>query len=133
MFLGSYTPSFDPNLRRIALPKKIRESLATGEVILSYGFEKCIFGFDKKAWAKESQVQLNEPLTDPIKRDIRRFFFSTAITVGIDIQGRIVIPNNLLEYAQINKPIIIGAGDHFEIWEQTAWHKELKRLEEVNK
>ncbi len=133
MFLGSYRPSFNLKSRRIALPKKIREYLATSEIILSYGFETCIFGFDTKAWEKESEKQLSEPLTQRSSRDLRRFFFSTAIFVRLDDQGRFVIPSSLLGYAQIKKPIIIGAGDHFEIWDEQIWEEEIKRLAQDRK
>ena len=122
MFLGSYEPSFDLNLRRIALPKKIRDYLATSKIILSFGFEKCIFGFDTEAWQKESQKQLEVSLSQRSGRDIRRFFFSSAVIVKLDDQGRFVIPDDLLHYAEIAKPIVIGAGDHFEIWNEANWH-----------
>lgn len=131
MFLGSWEPSFDRLTRRIALPKKIRDYLATGKLILSYGFEKCIFGFDTKSWEKESKKQLDRPITDRGARDTRRFFFSAAEPVRIDAQGRVVIPTSLLEYAQIKKPIIIGAGDHFEIWDVANWQQEQLRLQEA--
>ncbi len=131
MFLGSFEPSFDLTSRRIALPKKIREYLATSEIILSFGFEKCIFGFDTQSWEKESQKHLGEPLTDRSSRDLRRLFFSTAEFVRLDDQGRFVIPGSLLEYAQVKKPVIIGAGDHFEIWNQTDWEKHEKGLRGV--
>ena len=122
MFLGSYKPSFDLNSRRIALPKKIREYLATNEIILSFGFEKCIFGFDTQAWQKQSEKQLDRPITDRTSRDIRRFFFATAEHIRLDDQGRFVIPSGLLEYAEIKSPTIIGAGDHFEIWDEVNWN-----------
>lgn len=129
MFLGSYIPSFDKHSRRIALPKKIRDYLATSEVILSFGFEKCLFGFDTKSWEEESKKQLALPLTERHPRDIRRFVFANATIIQLDDQGRFVIPGNYLEYAQIAKPVVVGAGDHFEIWDETNWKKELKRLE----
>ena len=129
MFLGSWEPSFDLKSRRIALPKKIRDYLATSELILSYGFEACIFGFDTKSWEKESAKQLAGTLSDPSSRDIRRFFFSAAKPVLLDDQGRFVIPFDLFEYAQIKKPIIIGAGDHFEIWDEANWQDYKKKLE----
>jgi MraZ protein len=129
MFLGSFEPSFDLNSRRIALPKKIRESLATGEVILSFGFEKCIFGFDIQSWQKETKKQLDLPLFEKRQRDNRRFFFAAATFIKLDHQGRIVIPNSHLEYAQITKPVVIGAGDHFEIWEEKSWRMELSKIE----
>jgi len=133
MFLGSYKPSFNSESRRVALPKKIRDYLATSKIVLSFGFENCIFGFDLKAWKKESAKQLNEPLTIRSSRDVRRFFFSAATIIGFDSQGRFVIPSNLLEYAQIKKPIVIGAGDHFEIWDELIWRKYQKRLEVAGK
>lgn len=133
MFLGSYVPSFQLKSRRIALPKKIRDYLATSEIILSYGFEKCLFGFDRSTWEKESKTQLALPLTERRPRDIRRLFFSTATVIKLDDQGRFVIPSRLLEYAKVSKPIIIGAGDHFEIWEEDIWKSELTRLERGQK
>ncbi len=129
MFLGSYVTSFDLNSRRIALPKKIREYLATSEIILSFGFEKCIFGFDIAYWNKEAQKQIDQPLFEKQPRSLRRFFFSSAIVIRLDDQGRFVIPANYLEYAHIKKPIVIGAGDHFEIWEEKLWEKEKARVE----
>lgn len=128
MFLGSYIPSFNSTTRRIALPKKIRDYLATSELILSYGFEKCLLGFDTKSWDKEAEKQLDLPLTDERSRSIRRFFFSGAVRIALDDQGRFVIPLALLDYAQIKKPVITGSGDHFEIWDQEAWEGELERL-----
>lgn len=129
MFLGSYKPSFDPQTRRIALPKKIRDFLETNEIILSYGYEKCIFGFDIKAWEKESTKQLDSPLSEKHARDIRRYFFGSAQYFKLDDQGRLVIPENLLEYAEITKPVIVGAGDHFEIWEETNWDKHREEIQ----
>ncbi len=128
MFLGSYIPSFDLTTRRIALPKKIRDYLATSEIILSYGFEKCLFGFDIKSWQQEAGRQLALPLTDKRSRNIRRFFFSSATRIVLDDQGRLVIPFALSKYAQIKKPIITGSGDHFEIWDQKIWEEELKKI-----
>lgn len=129
MFLGSYKPSFDSRSRRIALPKKLRDSLETNELVLSFGFEKCIFGFDNKAWEAQSKKQLEEPITNVRSRDIRRFLFSAAERLTLDDQGRFVIPLHLLEYAQIKEPIVIGSGDHFEIWESRNWQIHKGKLE----
>ncbi len=133
MFLGSYKPSFDRASKRLALPIQIRDYLATSKIILSYGFEKCIFGFDTEAWEKESAKQLARSITDSNARANRRFFFASARFIDIDSQGRIVIPSALLEYAQIKQPLIIGAGDHFEIWDQRNWRGILETLKEAPK
>ncbi len=130
MFLGSYKTSFDRKTRRVALPKKIREEIFTSEIILSYGFDHCVFGFDTKSWKKESEKQLDAPITDRSARNIRRFFFSSAILVRFDNQGRFVIPSDLQIWAHISHPIIVGAGDHFEIWEEKLWEEQRRRIEE---
>ena|SRR3989338_2035868 len=133
MFLGSYTPSFDILSRRVALPKKIRAYLAKDEIVLSYGFEKCLFGFDHSSWQKEMAKQLSLPLHEKRPRDIRRIVFATATVIKLDDQGRFVIPGNLQKYAKIRRPIIVGAGDHFEIWDENIWARQLKLLEKFSK
>lgn len=124
MFLGSYEPSFDKKTRRIALPKKIRDYLAKNEIILSFGFENCIFAFDTKNWQKQAKQELSRPITDRVARETRRFLFAGAQQVAFDDQGRIVIPENLLSFAKIEEPVVIGAGDHFEIWDKLIWQKQ---------
>ena len=128
MFLGSYEPSFDKKTRRIALPKKIRDYLAKNEIILSFGFENCIFGFDTKNWQKQAKQELSRPITHRGARDTRRFLFAAAELVTFDDQGRFVIPDSLLKFAKIEKPIVVGAGDHFEIWNLESWQKHKSNL-----
>ena len=48
--------------------------------------------------------------------------FSGAVDASIDEQGRFVIPQSLKGYAELDKNIVvIGAGDHFEIWDKRNW------------
>lgn len=131
MFLGSYRTSFDKTSRRIALPIKIRDYLATSNIVLSYGFEKCIFGFDTKKWQQEANKRFSESLAEKRGRDLRRFIFSAAEHTRLDDQGRFVIPVNLAKFAKIERPIIVGAGDHFEIWDEITWSQKLRTLGEV--
>lgn len=121
MFLGTYQPNLIGK-GRIALPKKIRNEIAGERVILSIGFESCIFGFEEKAWENVVSSDINRPLSDPEGRKLRRKMCSRAAIVELDSQGRFVIPEELLNYAEIkNEILIIGAGDHFEIWSKEKW------------
>ncbi len=129
MFLGS----FEPNLMdkgRIALPKKIREELGSSRLILTIGFEECIFGFTEKMWEEVTKPELTRPLfSDKEGRDLRRKMYSEAINIELDSQGRCVIPKSMLDFAGISESlIVIGAGDHFEIWEKREWEEYRKRL-----
>lgn len=129
MFIGEYQIKF-LGKGRIALPKKIRNLLSGGRVVLTRGFEKCIFGYDKKTWEESSQKQLENPVTEAKSRAIRRYLFSGAALAKFDSQGRTVIPSFLLDYAGISQKVtVVGAGDHFEIWNSHTWEKEINSLE----
>lgn len=130
MFLGTHQLSFTGN-GRVVLPKGLRSGVEGKEVILSRGLDGCIWGFDKKAWVVEAEKQLELPITAPQGRRLRRYIFSAAQVVAVDGQGRFVIPRQLLDYAQIKDEVyLIGAGDHFEIWEPKRWLQALSESEE---
>ena len=121
LFLGEYDHALDER-GRVTLPKKIRHEVNEREVILSRGFDTCIFGFDRESWEREATKQLESPVTDEKGRAIRRYMFAGAEKVEVDKLGRILLPTLLKEYAAINRDVmVIGAGDHFEIWDTHAW------------
>jgi MraZ protein len=122
MFLGEYQPNLTDG-SRLALPKKLREQILGDEVVLSRGFEKCIFVYDKQDWINESQKQIDSPITDLRTRDLRRYMFAGAVDSKLDSQGRMIVPTNLLSYAGLEKEVtVIGAGDHIEIWNTATWN-----------
>jgi MraZ protein len=125
MFLGTFKPNLIGK-GRLALPKKIRHEIIGERVVLSMGFEKCLFGFEEKTWNKATITDLNRPLSDPEGRRLRRQMCANASIVELDSQSRFVIPEELLNYAVIKEEvIIIGAGDHFEIWSPEEWKEYL--------
>ncbi|OGE14374.1 division/cell wall cluster transcriptional repressor MraZ [Candidatus Daviesbacteria bacterium RIFCSPHIGHO2_12_FULL_37_11] len=130
MFLGEYKLKFT-GIGRVILPKKIRMELTSEVIILSRGFEGCVWGFDEKTFEKEARRQLEISATEERARMLRRYLFSGSEPAELDSQGRFVIPSALLTHGKLFKEvIIIGAGDHFEIWDTKTWNKYLKKLEE---
>lgn len=124
MFLGTY----EHNLMekgRIALPKKLRSVLEGQRLILRIGIEPCIVGFKESAWVENTKDELSKPFfLDKNGRDNRRRIFSSAEYAELDGQGRFVLPKSMVDHAKIKtKVTIIGAGDHFEIWETGEWEK----------
>lgn len=129
MFLGEYTPNITSGAR-LALPKGIRDQVRGEEVILSRGFEKCIFGYSKEEWEAESFKYADAPISDSAARHLKRYMFSGAAEVALDGQGRFVIPKQLKKYAGVSGAVVvIGAGDHFEIWDEKTWGEYLKGIE----
>ncbi|MDD3679687.1 MAG: division/cell wall cluster transcriptional repressor MraZ [Candidatus Shapirobacteria bacterium] len=128
MFFGEYQVSFQKEKNRLALPAKVRNQIKGEEVVLAQGFDGCIFGYEKGEWQKFTNRELAGSVTEKKSRQIRRHLFSGAAVVSYDSQGRTVIPQNLVNYANLIDSLatIIGAGDHFEIWNNQEWKKYLE-------
>ncbi|OGK55392.1 hypothetical protein A3B56_01370 [Candidatus Roizmanbacteria bacterium RIFCSPLOWO2_01_FULL_45_11] len=129
MLLGTYEPGY-AGTGRIALPKKIRDELSGNRIVITTGFENCLTGFDEKTWNDVVLPELERPFfSDEEARRMRRKMCVNAVIVQIDSQGRIVMPETMLAYARIVKLVtVIGAGDHFEIWDKAAWSEYAKGL-----
>ena len=129
MFLGEYQLKFSGK-GRIVLPGKMRQQMVGNLIILSRGFEGCIWGFSETGFEEESKKQLEISATEERARMLRRYLFSGSVPVELDAQGRFVIPSALLTYAKAGREVVvIGAGDHFEIWNNTIWKKHLEKIE----
>lgn len=121
VFFGEYQVSFT-SPGRLVLPKKIRDLLKGDTFILSKGFDRCLFGYDKEDWERRAQAFFNFSLVENDNLAKQRFLFSSIVYLEIDNQGRFVIPKNLLMYADLkDEAKIIGVGDHFEIWNPEKW------------
>ena len=115
MFTGTYQNSIDSKNRMI-IPAKYRDQLG-GRCMLPRGFDRCLYIYSMEDW---------DVLVEKIKklkqsdRDVRKFireFFSNTEECNLDAQGRILIPQNLREYAGITKELVTkGAMDKIEIW-----------------
>ncbi len=129
MFVGEYRTKFTGQGRRV-LPKKFRSVLkGKTAIILSRGFEGCIWGFAPAEWEIQAVKQLEQSITEKEARDLRRYLFSAAENVSLDDQGRFIINNVLLEHAHLDDEVVlVGAGDHFEVWNPSDWQKLMTKL-----
>ncbi len=125
MFLGTYHHRLLGG-GQVALPSKIRSVLKNGKAILSTGFgDKCIYGYSIEDWEKIAEQELtSKPLSTTEGQRVRRQLFGAAEEIKTDGQGRFVVPPNLRTHAGIKDEIaVIGAGDHFELWDRAEWDK----------
>ncbi len=127
VFFGEYQVSVS-GTGRFLLPKRIRELLKGNVFILTKGFDNTLAGYDREDWEKRASDLLNPPLLQPVDLRQRREIFSSLSYLEIDDQGRFVIPKNLLSYADLkDQAVIIGVGDHFEIWNPERWKEYNKK------
>lgn len=130
MFLGEFAQSADAK-GRVFIPARLRDELGEGFVV-TRGFDRCLCVYPKTEW--EIFAAKIDTFPTVQARKVRRFIFSAASDPKLDSQGRVLIPQNLREYAGIEKDIVvIGVGSYIEIWAQSEWDKEklLESSEEI--
>ncbi len=120
MFMGEFRHALDEK-KRLIIPAKYRDELGS-HFILTRGIDKCLFLYSKEEWNCLTAKLYTLSFTKRDARNFLRFFLSGATTVDFDKQGRIIIPTTLLEYADIQKDVvIIGVGERLEIWSKENW------------
>ena len=121
MLLGEYNHNIDEK-GRVSVPAKFRDDLGAS-FIVTKGLDNCLFIYSKIEWNTFETKLKDLPLTNPNARNFIRFFFSGATECELDKQGRINIPQNLREYAGLNKDLsIIGVSTRVEIWNREKWN-----------
>jgi MraZ protein len=120
VFMGEYLHTID-NKGRLIFPARFREEL--GETcIATKGLDNCLFVYTRDEWAILEEKLKKLPLAKPEARAFVRFFFSGAAELECDKQGRVLLPANLREHAQLDKDVVvIGVSTRIEIWDKAAW------------
>ena len=122
MFIGEYQHSLDSK-NRIIVPSKLRDGLGA-KFVITKGLDGCLYAYPLDEWKKLEDKMKTLPLTNKDARAFIRFFFSGACEVEVDKQGRGLIPQNLKEYAAIEKEIVsIGVLQRVEIWSKERWNE----------
>ena len=122
MFIGEYQHAIDSKNRMI-IPSKFREGLGS-EFVITKGLDGCLYVYTIAEWKIMEEKLKKLPLTSKDARAFVRFFFSGAYEITIDKQGRALIPQNLMEYACMEKEIVsIGVSTRIEIWAKDKWDK----------
>ena len=118
-FTGEFYNIIDQK-NRLSIPAKYRKALDLSNdktFVLTRGFDACLFLYPLDEW-KQVENQLSS--LSSIRGKHRNFIRSIvryANYVQYDSQGRIQIPDSLLEYANINKNItVIGVIKKIELW-----------------
>ncbi|MCT4612260.1 MAG: division/cell wall cluster transcriptional repressor MraZ [Clostridia bacterium] len=120
MFIGEYQHSIDAK-GRIIVPSKLRCDLGE-RFVLTKGLDNCLFIYTLEEWKNFEEKLKALPLTNINARKFVRFFFAGAVECEADKQGRILIPNNLREYAELLKEtVFIGVSNRVEVWNKENW------------
>ncbi len=120
MFMGQYSHNVDLK-GRIIIPAKFREELGN-VIVVTRGLDGCLSVYTQKQWQTIYEQLIKLPSTKKESRMYIRTFMANAAECEFDQQGRILLPPALIQAALITKEcIVIGSGDHIEIWSKQRW------------
>ena len=129
MFMGEFTCKIDEK-GRFMLPAKFREILQEDEFVITRGLDNSIDLFPSNEWVNIENELRKLKRTDSKHRAYHRFVLSAATKLTVDKQGRVNLPNSLVEHAKINKNIIVtGMVDKIEIWSEEVWKEYINKTE----
>ena len=124
MFYGEYQHSIDRK-GRLILPSRFRDVYKENGIekfFVTRGLDKCNFMFSESEWKLQEQKFKNMPFTKQETRSFNRLFFSGAVEIIPDKQGRFIVPQYLKDYAHIKRDVmIIGISNRIEIWDLKIW------------
>lgn len=117
--LGEYECKMDPK-GRMRLPTGLIAQLGEGithTFVINRGFDNCLMLYPETVWDKISAEVNQLNLYNKKNREFVRYFYRGAQKVEMDNADRILINKRLLEYAEIDKDVILSAyNDRIEIW-----------------
>jgi len=126
MFYGEYLHSIDRK-GRLILPAKFREAAKSHFIEKFYvtrGLDNCLFMFSEEEWRSQETKLKAIPFTKLQARTFNRLYFSGAVEVNFDAQGRILLPQYLKDFAHIKKEVVIvGVSNRIEIWDKSKWEE----------
>lgn len=129
MLIGEFQHNIDTK-GRLIMPAKFRSELGQ-QFVITRGLDGCLFGYPMESWMALQEKLKQLPLAKKDARKFTRFFYSAATEVEIDKQGRVNIPQNLIDFAKIDKECrVIGVSDRIEIWSSNQWDSFAEEAEE---
>ncbi len=118
MLIGEYQHNIDLK-GRVAVPARFRDDLGA-LFYITKGLDNCLFVLPQDEWSRLVEKIKTMPISKA--RGLQRFFFSGAAEVVPDKQGRILIPQQLREHAELDKEVtFIGTSSRVEIWNSNKW------------
>ncbi len=122
ILLGNFQHSLDDK-KRIRLPSKFREILGSTYILVP-GTQGCIWLYPASSESDFIKMMNDIGEFNPHNAEAIRIIASMGSLADADSQGRFMLPQELIDFAKIDKDIrIIGAFKKVEIWSEEAYVK----------
>jgi MraZ protein len=128
-FRGHFEHSLDSK-NRLSIPTRFRTAFSSGTVLAKTP-EPCF-----AVWTPETNESIIERALSGLNpmgaeyRKMSRFFQGNSFEIDLDASGRVTLPPPLLAHAGIEKEVVVvGVGDHLEVWARQRWQEEQQALD----
>lgn len=127
-FRGRFDCKVDPKGRfklpatyKLSLPKKETSLVMTNG---QYQGQRCLDVYTLREWESlEKRLAKLSPLKAEVQA-YQRFYMASAQVVECDSQDRLLIPQGLRKFADLEEEVVlVGMGGKFEIWAAPRWHQ----------
>jgi len=130
MFIGHHTSTLDAK-NRLAIPVHYQWLLDKG-VYITQGFDRNLLLLPSDAFNEILHRVKQMNMADPTARLLFRMLLGSAAKLDIDKNGGVQLPNELLDFAGIDKSaLLIGQGDFLELWAPKLWKEQEISLNNV--
>lgn len=134
MFRGQFTYSIDSK-GRISIPAKLRKHVSPESnetFVMTKGTAVCIDIYPLDEWQHIEQRLLKLNSFNPDDAKFIRMFSQYASEDTMDSQSRVLIPQSLIEYAKIEKEVLIlGALKKIEVWNPAVYEDYINQSTET--
>ena len=129
MFFGNYSHSLDEK-GRLVIPRKMRESLGN-KIFIMKGFDGALAIYKEDAYESVVEELKKYSFNKKENRDYLRLKLASIVDLEVDKLGRVQIPVAVLGKYGIQKDVVVlGAGDHIEVWDQTKYENYMASIED---
>ncbi|MBE5817136.1 MAG: division/cell wall cluster transcriptional repressor MraZ [Clostridiales bacterium] len=120
MFSGRSYHSIDAK-NRLIIPSAHRLELGS-KVYITKGYDSNLFILPYQTMMNLAQKIASMPETDPATRAYKRIIIGDSYEWEVDKQGRVLLQQYLMDFAKINKDIVIlGSIDRLEVWSKEVF------------
>jgi MraZ protein len=126
LLTGTHPRTLDDK-KRLALPRRVREQLGDPHTLfVTPGPDQCLWLYTQDGLERLAEKLDRSPAADAEVRVFRRLYFAQTEAVDVDRNGRVLIPDRLVQFAGLQHDVVlIGVRDHLELWDGQRWQQYL--------
>ncbi len=99
-----------------------------GSLFIAPGQDRSLALYPLGVLEKMGRLLEESSAKKPEPRAFWRMFYARVQAVELDSQGRLRVPTEMGEYAELkNEVVLIGVRDHIEMWSEVRWRSYLEQ------